>query len=64
MNIFQTIIITIDLSKQIDLKNTDLKQQINIIGQLEQDNGAKMLFIIQKSQETTFNFSQNSACNI
>ena len=48
-----------DLSKQTKLKDT---QQINFIGKLEnQDHGAKMFFIIEKSEETTFNFSQNSA---
>ena len=33
MTIFQSI--TIDLSKQIELENSDLKQQINFIGELE-----------------------------
>ena len=33
MTIFQSI--TIDLSKQIELENSDLKQQINFIGKLE-----------------------------
>ena len=50
-------LITIDLSKQIELENPDLKQQINFIGKLE---GAAIIFIIEKSEETTFNFSQNS----
>ena len=53
-------LIAIDLSKQIELENLDLKQQINFIGKLEEDNGATMLFITEKSEETTFNFSQNS----
>ena len=35
-------LITIDLSKQIELENPDIKQQINVIGRLE----------------TTFEFSQ------
>ena len=52
-------LIAIDLSKQIELENPDLKQQINFIGRLEENN-ATMLFIIQKKQETTFDFSQNS----
>ena len=45
-------------------KQTKLKdpQQISFIGKLEnQDHGATMFFIIEKSEETTFNFSQNSA---
>ena len=52
-------LIAIDLSKQIQLENLDLKQQINFIGKLEDDR-ATMFFIIEKSEETTFEFSQNS----
>ena len=38
------------------------KLHINLIGKLEnQDHGATMFFIIEKLEETTFNFSQNSA---
>ena len=48
------------MSKQIELENPYLKQQINFAGKLEKDNGAPMFFIIKKSEETTFNFSQNS----
>ena len=48
----------IDLSKQIELENLTLKQQINFIGRLEKD--ATMFFIIEKKEETTFDFSQNS----
>ena len=52
-------LIAIDLSKQTKLKDP---QQINFIGKLEnQDHGATMFFIIEKSEETTFNFSQNFA---
>ena len=51
-------LIAIDLSKQTKLKNL---QQINFIGKLKnQDYEATMFFIIEKSEETTFNFSQNS----
>ena len=51
-------LIAIDLSKQTKLKDP---QQINVIGKPEnQDHGATMFFIIQKSKETTFNFLQNS----
>ena len=49
------------------IKLTNLKdpQQINFIGKLEnQDHGATMFFIIEKSEETTFNFSQNSVTTI
>ena len=46
------------LSKETKLKDP---QQINFIGKLEnQDHGATMFFIMEKSVETTFNFSQNS----
>ena len=52
-------LIAIDLSKQIKLENPNLKQQINFIGKLEDDR-VTMFFIIEKSEETTFEFSQNS----
>ena len=48
-------LIAIDLSKQIELKNPDLKKQINFIGKFEEDNGATMFFIIEKSEETSYN---------
>ena len=51
-------LIAIDLRKQTELENTDLKQQINFVGRLEED--ATMFFIIEKKEETTFDFSQNS----
>ena len=51
-------LIAIDLSKQTKLKDP---QQINFIGKLLRNTGATMFFIIEKSEETTFNFSQNSA---
>ena len=50
-------LIAIDLSKQTKLKDP---QQINFIGKLSKRNGAMMFFIIQKPEETTFNFSPNS----
>ena len=49
----------IDLSKQIQLENSNLKQKISFIGKLEEHNGATMFFIIEKSEETIFSFSQN-----
>ena len=39
-----------DLGKQIELENSDLKQQINFIGKLKGDKGATMFFIIEKSE--------------
>ena len=47
-------LITIDLSKQTKIKDP---QQINFIGKIEeQNNGVTMFFIIEKSEETTFEF--------
>ena len=40
-------LIAIDWRKQIELENSDLKQQINLIGELE-DGRATMFFIIEK----------------
>ena len=50
-------LIATDLNKQTKLKDS---QQINFIGKLEKDDGETMFFIIRKSEETTFIFSQNS----
>ena len=48
----------IDLSKQTKIKD---RQQINFIGKIEeQNNGVTMFFIIEKSEEATFEFLQNS----
>ena len=44
-------LIAIDLSKRIELDNSDLKQQINFIGRLKRDEGETMFFIIEKSEE-------------
>ena len=49
-------LIATDLSKQTKLKDT---QQISFTGKLLRNTGATMFFIIEKSEETTFNFSQN-----
>ena len=54
-------LIAIDLSKQIELENPDLKQQINFIERLERKGGAAMFFIIEKWEETIFEFIQNAA---
>ena len=53
-------LIAIDLSKQIELENPDLKQQINFIGKRDRNERATMFFIIENSEETTFEFSQNA----
>ena len=57
-------LIVIDLSKQIELENKDIKQQINFIGNLDRDNGAVMFFIIEKSEETIIEFLQNYASTV
>ena len=54
-------LIAIDLSKRTELENLDLKQQINFFGRLERNEAAAMFFIIEKSEETIFEFSQNSS---
>ena len=46
-------LIAIDLSKQTELENPELKEQINFIGRLEEDN-ATMFFINEKKEEATF----------
>ena len=57
-------LIAIDLSKQTKLKDP---QQINFTGKLSRNTGAKMFFIIERSEETTFSFftkfCQNSINN-
>ena len=51
-------LIPIDSSKQTELENPYLKQQINFIERLEQNS--TIFFIIEKREETAFDFSQNS----
>ena len=51
-------LIAIDLSKQTKLEDP---QQISFISKLLNRHGATMFFIIEKSEETAFNFSQNFA---
>ena len=54
-------LIAIDLNKQTKLKDP---QQICFIGKLLATQGATMFFIIEKSEETTLNFLQNSVAII
>ena len=56
-------LIEIDLSNQIELENPDLRQQINFIGKFGDDK-ATMFFIIEKSEETIFEFPQSFVSNI
>ena len=45
----------------MELETLHLKQHINFIGKLElEDNGVAMFFIIEKVEETTFEFLQNA----
>ena len=53
-------LVAIDLSKQIELENPDLKQRVNFTGKLKEDNEATMTFIIEKKEQTLFEFLQNS----
>ena len=48
-------LIGIDLSRQ-----TNIPQQINFTGQLEEDDGATIFFIAKKQQKTVPIFSVNS----
>ena len=51
-------LIAINLSKQIKLENLDSNQEINFISKLV-ENEVKKFFIIENSEETTLEFSQN-----
>ena len=51
-------LVAIDLSKQTNIKDP---QEISFIGKIEgQNNGVTMFSITERSEETTFDFSQNS----
>ena len=50
-------VIAIDLSRQT---NTNIPQQINFVGKLEEDDGATMFFIAEKQLKTILNFSLDS----
>ena len=52
-------LIAIELSKQIESENPDLKQKISFIGKLDEDE-VKILFVIERSEKTTIEFSQNA----
>ena len=49
--------ISIDLSRQT---NTNIPQQINFTGKLDEDDGATMVFISEKQKKTILNFSLGS----
>ena len=44
-------LIAIDLSKQIELENHDLKQQINLIGKLEDDRATMFSSLTNKKKQ-------------
>ena len=50
-------LIDIDLSRQI---NTSIPQKIDIVGKLEEDDGATMFVINEKQQKTIVTFSSDS----
>ena len=53
-------LISIDLSKQTEqVENPDLEQHINFIGRLEIEGDTTIFFIIEKKEQTAFDFSQN-----
>ena len=48
------------MGKQIELENPDIRQQINFGDRLDRNDGATMFFIIENSEETTFELLQNA----
>ena len=52
-------LIAVEHGQEIELENPDLKKQVNFISRLNEDD-ATMFFIIEKPEEATFKFSQNS----
>ena len=50
-------LIAIDLNKQIELENPDLKQQINFVGRLAENN-ATMFLIIEKKKKPLLIFQK------
>ena len=52
-------LIAVEHGQEIELENLDLKKQVNFISRLNEDD-ATMFFVIEKPEEATFKFSQNS----
>ena len=50
-------LVAIDLNKQIELENPDLKQQINFVGRLAENN-ATMFLIIEKKKKPLLIFQK------
>ena len=57
--IFQIINIIINLLAQI-YEYTQIPQQINFVGKLEEDDGATMFFTAEKQNKTILNFLLDS----
>ena len=47
-------LVTINLNKQIELENSDLKQQTNFIGKLEDDRATTMISSLKNSEKNNF----------
>ena len=52
-------LIAINLSKQIELEKSDLRQQVSFIRGLARNEAATIFFIIEKLQKTILDFLQN-----
>ena len=42
------------------MEKPNVTQHINFAGRFDRDKGATMFFVIEESEETTFEFSQNA----
>ena len=49
-------LIAIDLSKQFELENSDLKQQINFVGSLDRNEGATLFLSLESQKKQFLNF--------
>ena len=49
-------LIAIDLSKQFELENSDLKQQINFVGSLDRNEGATLFLSLKSQKKQLLNF--------
>ena len=49
-------LIAIDLSKQFELENSDLKQKINFVGSLDRNEGATLFLSLKSQKKQLLNF--------
>ena len=42
------------------MEKPNVTQHINCVGRFDSDKGATMFFVIEESEKTTFEFSQNA----